>query len=33
MEASGFFFAATQYGTLELIHSVKIISDNEKAPI
>tara|TARA_B100000586_G_C20002015_1_gene380878 strand:- start:5 stop:823 length:819 start_codon:yes stop_codon:yes gene_type:complete len=33
MEASGFFFAATQYGTLELIHSVKIISDNEKKPI
>ena len=33
MEASGFFIAATQYGTLELIHSVKIISDNEKKPI
>ena len=33
MEASGFFFAATQYGTLELIQSVKIISDNEKAPM
>ena len=33
MEASGFFFSATQYGTLELIHSIKIISDNEKAPV
>tara|TARA_B100000586_G_scaffold263384_1_gene232698 strand:+ start:4323 stop:5141 length:819 start_codon:yes stop_codon:yes gene_type:complete len=33
MEASGFYFAATKYGTLELIHSLKIISDNNKAPI
>ena len=33
MEASGFYYAATKYGTLELIHSVKIISDNSSSPI
>ena len=29
MEASGFFMAADKYSTKELIHSIKIISDNE----
>ena len=29
MEASGFFFAAKKVATLEFIHSIKIISDNQ----
>ena len=33
MEASGFFMAADKYTTKELIHSIKIISDNEEQKI
>ena len=33
MEVSGFFFACEKYSTKELIHSLKIISDNEKEKI
>ena len=33
MEASGFFMAADKYSTKELIHSIKIISDNEEEKI
>ena len=33
MEVSGFFFACEKYSTKELIHSIKIISDNEKEKI
>merc|ERR1712164_4650 len=29
MEASGFFLAANKFSTKELIHSLKIVSDNE----
>ena len=32
MEASGFYEAASKYTTHELIHCIKIISDNEKSP-
>lgn len=28
MEAAGYFYSATKVGTLELIHSLKIVSDN-----
>ena len=30
MEASGFFFGCEKYSSKEFIHSIKIISDNEK---
>ena len=33
MEASGFYSAASQYGISELIHSVKVISDNSSSSI
>ncbi|MBD23366.1 MAG: hypothetical protein CL572_06895 [Alphaproteobacteria bacterium] len=33
MEASGFFFGCEKYSTKEFIHSLKIISDNEKEKI
>ena len=33
MEASGFFMAADKYSTKELIHSIKIISDNKEEKI
>ena len=33
MEASGFYSAASQYGISELIHSVKVISDNTSSSI
>ena len=33
MEASGFYSAASQYGISELIHSVKVISDNTNSSI
>ena len=33
MEASGFFSAAMRFGTVELIHCAKIISDNTEQPI
>ncbi|HEY5603069.1 MAG TPA: hypothetical protein VIM41_08185 [Gammaproteobacteria bacterium] len=33
MEAAGFFSAAMRFGTLELIHCLKIVSDNEASPI
>jgi nucleoside phosphorylase len=32
MEASGFMVAATRFSTLELIHSLKVISDNRDNP-
>ena len=32
MEASGFYEAASKYTTHELIHCIKIVSDNEKSP-
>jgi adenosylhomocysteine nucleosidase len=32
MEASGFYATATRFSTLELIHSYKIISDNQTTP-
>jgi len=33
MECSGFFFSANKYSTKELIHSIKIISDNKLGKI
>jgi hypothetical protein len=33
MEASGFFFGCEKYSSKEFIHSIKIISDNEKKKI
>ena len=33
MEASGIFHAASRVSTLEFIHSLKIISDNEQSPV
>ena len=33
MEASGFFFGCEKYTSKEFIHSIKIISDNEKKKI
>lgn len=32
MEASGIFHAACRFSTLELIHSIKVISDNQEHP-
>jgi nucleoside phosphorylase len=32
MEASGFFTAAARFTSLELIHSLKVISDNQEQP-
>ena len=33
MEVSGFFFGCEKYSIKEFIHSIKIISDNEKEKI
>jgi len=32
MEASGFFLASSKFSCLELIHSLKIVSDNKESP-